>query len=335
MSSLFKKNHLKAVGEYDFWDNKADQSISQPSIYNMIADFMDSPDNGKKKKVAIIGWDGARADSLGNIFKANVMKYGIDHVSGHYSKPCCSGANKLIDMGGEVCLAYCGGEKGTRTEQDTSTIWGWSSILSGKWAVDNGINLPKSASIIEKSKHALSVSVDSPTILRKYAQNNNLKTAFIAQWPDHFSETYLPEIKYLQSNPDVKMRYTKFEDDYSMHKHMIDSVTEGNESESDMLIGIYESPDHNGHTTGFGNNKPHYVNAIRTCDNYTFEIIQTIENRPSYKSEDWLILISSDHGGKGIGHGSQIDECRAIFVASNKKIDSKYYSKNYDGKKCN
>ena len=334
MNLTIKKNHLKDINAYDFWHNQGSESISHINIFNMIDDFMDSPDTGKKKKVAIIGWDGARADSLGNIFEAKVMKFGVDVVSGNFSKPACSGANSLVDMGGSVCLAYCGGEVGGRTAQETSTIWGWSSILTGKWAVDNGIDLPKSANRIDKLKHKPIISISAPTILRKYAEKSNLRTSFIAQWPIHFSQTYLSEIEYLNTNADVKMRYTKFDADYEMHKHLVESLTEGNANECDMLIGIYESSDHEGHSSGFGNKNPHYVNAVRTCDNYSFDLIQTIKNRPSYDNEDWMILITSDHGGVGRGHGHQNHECRAVFVVSNKKIDSKYYDENYNVSAC-
>lgn len=334
MSFLSKKNLLKEVAAYDFWENSAAQSISHIDICNIICDFRESADNGKKKKVAIIGWDGARADALANIFPAKVIRFGTDIVSGHYTKPVCSGCHALVDMGGAAYLAYCGGEAGTRTAQETSTVWGWSSILTGQWAVDNGTCLPKGSSAKEKSNHTSSISVDSPTLLRKFAEKYKDNTAFIGQWTPHFTETYLNEIVYLKANSDILMRYTKNDDDYTMHKHVVDSLTEGSDVECDALICIYEAPDHEGHNSGFGNKKPHYINAIRTCDNYTYDLVQTIKGRPSYANEDWLILVTSDHGGVKSWHGRQDHNCRAVFVVSNKIIDPKYYAKGYDGFKC-
>ena len=334
MSIKLKKNMLKEVESYDFWHNSAAQSISQIDIHKIVCEFRESADNGKKKKVAIIGWDGARADSLANIFPAKVIRFGKDIVSGHYSKPACSGCHALLDMGGAVYLAYCGGETGTSTEQETSTVGGWSSLLTGKWAVNNGIYLPKSASAKEKANHVSKISLDSPTLLRRFAEKHKDNTAFIAQWPVHFTETYVNEVEYLDANPDISMRYAKFDDDYTMHKHVVDSLTEGSKDECDVMICIYEAPDHEGHNSGFGNKQPHYINAIRTCDNYTYDLVHTIQGRPSYANEDWLILVTSDHGGLKSWHGRQDHECRPVFIVSNKIIDPKYYAKGYDGFNC-
>jgi arylsulfatase A-like enzyme len=32
-------------------------------------------------------------------------------------------------------------------------------------------------------------------------------------------------------------------------------------------------------------------------------VLTALKNRKNYGDEDWLILVSSDHGGKGTGHG--------------------------------
>ena len=34
----------------------------------------------------------------------------------------------------------------------------------------------------------------------------------------------------------------------------------------------------------------------------------------AYAREDWLIIVSTDHGGKDKGHGQDIPECRTIFL---------------------
>lgn len=42
--------------------------------------------------------------------------------------------------------------------------------------------------------------------------------------------------------------------------------------------------------------------------------------RETFQNEDWLILITSDHGGHKTGHGTQKAEDRMTFIAGNQKI---------------
>ena len=50
------------------------------------------------------------------------------------------------------------------------------------------------------------------------------------------------------------------------------------------------------------------------------DIIEAVEARKTYDTEDWLILITTDHGGSGTGHGGPSFEERMTFIISNKTI---------------
>ena len=43
------------------------------------------------------------------------------------------------------------------------------------------------------------------------------------------------------------------------------------------------------------------------------EIISAVESRPTYALEDWLIIITSDHGGFNTGHGAFTIQERMTF----------------------
>jgi hypothetical protein len=45
-----------------------------------------------------------------------------------------------------------------------------------------------------------------------------------------------------------------------------------------------------------------------------------VKARAAYAAEDWLILISADHGGTFSGHGAQFAGERQIFLAANRKV---------------
>lgn len=56
-------------------------------------------------------------------------------------------------------------------------------------------------------------------------------------------------------------------------------------------------------------------------DKIGYELLQTIYNRESYGHEDWLIIITTDHGGIGTMHGGQSEEERNTWFAINKKVE--------------
>ena len=88
----------------------------------------------------------------------------------------------------------------------------------------------------------------------------------------------------------------------------------------DMVMCILEHCDHTGHSSGFGNKNPAYVKAFRDSDREALALINAVKNRGTYADEDWLIIITTDHGGDGTAHGSQLAGCRQTFFALNKEF---------------
>ena len=95
------------------------------------------------------------------------------------------------------------------------------------------------------------------------------------------------------------MDYYIPENDYLVHERLLSCVTEGSTYEKDVIFCIYDWADHNGHGSGFTNDNKNYVNAVRNNDNLMYEVIQQVVNREGYKNEteDWLIILTADHGG--------------------------------------
>src|SRR5690606_14283259 len=57
-----------------------------------------------------------------------------------------------------------------------------------------------------------------------------------------------------------------------------------------------------------------YRNALKTGDGYLGEIMDAVESRENYETEEWLVAVTSNHGGTGttIGGGSLSE--RNIFA---------------------
>lgn len=289
-----KKKYIRYVEQSGIFCNTYAQAVAQTRVADAIRAHMNSQDNGKKKKAALIGFDGARADALVPLLKTNYDKY--------FSASKYSALELLREKGG-ILLAYTGGEKGCR--QETSTPQGWAAMLTGKWAKNTGVYSPRDT------------LKNHDTFLMEFAKMG-YKTAFDAIWPVHFNITFKNEVDYAKENH-IPLQFNMVEDnDDILTERMIQSVTEDN---CDISFCIFELPDHTGHDTkeGFWNNNPQYVKSVSTCDKNAYKIIKAIESRENYDNEDWLILISSDHGGHRTTHGRQLCTDKTIFIATNKK----------------
>lgn len=293
---LNKKKYASFVNDSGAFDNMLTDALPQTVVAKALRAHMES--GGKRKKAAIIGFDGARADAAVMLVKSSYDKY---ITAAKYSA-----LEKLRAKGG-LYLCYTGGEKGAL--QETSTPQGWATLLTGKWAKDTGIY---SQETLEKYE----------TVLLEYARKGK-KTVFNSAWPVHFSHTYKSEIaKGKAKNLPIEFNQTEDNDD-KITAQMIKSVTE---DECDISFCIFELPDHTGHETalGFWNKNPLYVKAVTCCDKNAYKIIEAIESRPAYGDEDWLIIISADHGGHMTTHGRQRVTDRTVFIAANK---SEYFEK--------
>jgi len=80
-----------------------------------------------------------------------------------------------------------------------------------------------------------------------------------------------------------------------------------------------DNVDHIGHSTGFSLDNPEYIEAIELQDKNVGRILSGLKHRKNFKNENWLILLSTDHGGSGTKHGKNIPEHTTIFFIANGK----------------
>jgi phosphopentomutase len=75
------------------------------------------------------------------------------------------------------------------------------------------------------------------------------------------------------------------------------------EKDPDLLFVYLGQVDVAGHNHGFHPNVPQYMQALATVDTHVGQILDAIRGRPRYATEDWLVAVCTDHGGRGTGHG--------------------------------
>ena len=288
---LFRQN-VALVG----YENTIETAIPQTELYNIIKEHFDSPlaDGKTEKKAIIIGYDGCRADVL------------TEMVDGK------SAVDTLLDDGASINLSYCGGVNyPAENTQDTSTAPGWCSILTGVWASEHGI-----------TANGITKSLEYKTLLTTLIEESKIdSSSFITKWKGHFDRknaTYNEEKDYCEEN-NLNVSFNRLKNDEASHEYTLNEVSK--KDCADFIFVIYEPTDSTGHNYGFTINNPRYKEAFNTADQYGFETINAIKQRATYDTEDWLIIITSDHGGIGTDHGGASIQERMTFIITNKEFD--------------
>jgi predicted AlkP superfamily pyrophosphatase or phosphodiesterase len=222
------------------------------------------------KKVLFIGMDGTRFDAIEAAKTPNLhalMK------EGSYSGEC------LI--------------LGERYQKnDTVSGPGWSTILTGVWADKHGV------------------------------QDNGFKGAHYDAFPHFFARlkevrpdaktasyvTWEPIHKLIVSAADESVNFEQKEHataDYDRYDHQAAAAAtkmlrEGNPDALFLYIGQIDVA---GHTNGFHPTVPQYIQAIERGDELVGQVVAAVKSRPTFAKEDWLVIVTSDHGGQGTGHG--------------------------------
>ncbi len=287
---LFRENVL-SVG----YENTVEEAIPQTELYTLIKNHfeLELPEGKTEKKAIVIGYDGCRADILTEIQKEK------------------SAISALADDGAKLLLSYCGGVNyPEENKQKTSTAPGWCSILTGVWADKHGI-----------TANDITKSLDYKTLLTTLTEEKTIDSAaFITKWAGHFSRdnaTYLLEKEYCEEK-NLNVAFTKCKNDEESHAYTLEEISKDNCS--DFIFVIYEPTDSTGHNFGFTHNNPRYKKAFKTADAYGSEALSAIKNREAYDKEDWLIIITSDHGGINTDHGNSSIQERMTFIISNKDM---------------
>ncbi len=81
---------------------------------------------------------------------------------------------------------------------------------------------------------------------------------------------------------------------------------------TDAVMMFYSDTDVAGHTCGFSPTAGCYIAEIQDVDNQIGQVLTAMAGRPSFANEDWLVIMTSDHGGLGTGHSGGLPEQRTI-----------------------
>jgi len=170
---------------------------------------------------------------------------------------------------------------------------GWSAILCGVWS-------PKH--LVTSNNFSGNDYANYPPVFKRVEDfNSALNTVSICHWAPINDEI-------VQSYADIKINESS---DLNVSNQAISFL---NSNDPDFMFLHFDDVDHAGHSYGFSPAVPQYVAAIEGVDSYITPVLQAIRQRPNYSSEDWLVLVTTDHGGVGYSHGGTTIEHQNVFV---------------------
>ncbi|MFD4535422.1 alkaline phosphatase family protein [Kitasatospora sp. NPDC058397] len=111
-------------------------------------------------------------------------------------------------------------------------------------------------------------------------------------------------------NGKADLRIAENENDAKTASDAADYLAHGN---PDAAFLHFDGIDEAGHASGGASAQ--YAAAIHTVDALVGQVVQAVKSRPAYGSEDWLIVVTTDHGHTDAGgHGGNSANERQTFV---------------------
>ena len=219
-------------------------------------------------RVLLIGIDGCRPDAL--------EAARTPHVDALIRNGCWTKNTRIL------------GER--YQKNDTISGPAWSSFLTGVWADKHGVHDNSfDGHQLEKFPH----------LFRRVKE----------KWPDARLGSFVdwePIDRFIVQAADTRvvfpakgaLLYAQF--DKVLARSAVEFLARPDSCAAMVYFG---PPDENGHSHGFHPDVPQYIAAIERTDEHIGELIAAIKARPAYAQEDWLVIVSTDHGGKDKGHG--------------------------------
>lgn len=192
------------------------------------------------------------------------------------------------------------------TQAPTFSGPGWSTLLAGVWGNKHGV---------KNDTYAGNNFFRYPMIFKYIkAINPNLRTISVSASP-------------LVSNNVISHSDLNIQTGNNNGAARDSVVFRLKNDKPDVMVVNFTGADEAGKLRGYDKSVKEYTDAIEQADAYVGDVMQALKSRPDYAKEDWLVIITSDHGGTKAGHGGALYEERNIFTIFH---NSKFTSRNVE-----
>ncbi|WP_432102352.1 alkaline phosphatase family protein [Streptomyces sp. bgisy091] len=175
---------------------------------------------------------------------------------------------------------------------------GWSTVLTGVWPDKH---------LVKDNAFTGNAFTRYPDFLTRIENARPaLSTYAVASWNPLTTTVFSSKVDTRVSTPSAEY-------DTGTTSRAVAELRDGNR---DAVFVHLDNIDHAGH--GYGAASSQYLAAIHDADAQVGQILAAVEARSTYASEDWLIMVTADHGHTDAGGhgGSSAAERQTFLIAS-------------------